>query len=264
MGSQVKNWCFTLNNFTEADIQRCKDFIQDECVFGIFQQEVGENGTPHLQGYFQLKTKKRLSFVKSHVSDRAHFETAKGTALDFVNKFQCTCGDKVYFVQQATHSRILPTVLNQEEPISLNLEHQLPMLDRERILKLLLPQSLQRDHSPMSPRSFQANGLNFTEGWSLSAEESLPDAILRLKCIGTTVQQELESLARLLNSHPRPISRWEPTSGGTDMTERMMLSSMTTEEIYVLLRNCYDSLIDTLTELSARAEAGSSFLKGCL
>ena len=264
MGSQVKNWCFTLNNFTEIEERKIKDFIQDECVFGIFQHEIGENGTPHLQGYFQLKTKKRLSFVKSHVSSRAHFETAKGTALDFINKFRITRGDRVFVGNKVTPNRISTTVVKMEEVTNLNLGPQLLVQDRERIWKLLLPQLSPSDHLQRSLQNTPVNGLNFTGGWSLSADESLLDAISRLKSIGITVQQELESLVRLLNSHPRHTLRWEPTSGGMDMTDRKTLLLMTTEEIFVLLRNCYASLTDTLTELNVRAEAGSSFLDGCL
>lgn len=78
--SQQKNWCFTLNNYTLEDIQKFKDFIQDECVFGIFQREVGECGTPHLQGYLQLITKKRISYLKSNAHGTAHFEGAKGSS----------------------------------------------------------------------------------------------------------------------------------------------------------------------------------------
>lgn len=60
-----KNWCFTWNNYTLEDI----DFLI--CLFGsdgskyIFQEEVGESGTPHLQGFVSFKTKRRpIEYVK--------------------------------------------------------------------------------------------------------------------------------------------------------------------------------------------------------
>lgn len=73
------NYCFTLNNFTEFEKNDAIRFIQSHCKYGIFQSETGESGTPHLQGYFQLSKKNRMSWLKSTFSARAHYECAKGT-----------------------------------------------------------------------------------------------------------------------------------------------------------------------------------------
>lgn len=78
--SAAVHWLFTLNNYTPAEIS---DLCGDEAqVFRYlcFGKEVGSNGTPHLQGYFQLKKKARLSRVKLIAGlERAHFEIARGT-----------------------------------------------------------------------------------------------------------------------------------------------------------------------------------------
>lgn len=65
-----KNWCFTLNNWTNEQ----KDMILSVCSNSsnkyIFQSEVGESGTPHLQGYIEFKEKIRplslFSFKEIH------------------------------------------------------------------------------------------------------------------------------------------------------------------------------------------------------
>ncbi len=55
--SPSKHWCFTLNNYTIEDIEFiCSNSSVERYVF---QEEVGELGTPHLQGYLKFKTKKR-------------------------------------------------------------------------------------------------------------------------------------------------------------------------------------------------------------
>jgi hypothetical protein len=76
----AKRWCFTLNNYTDEDLEWISKFIiPDNCVFAVVGQEIGESGTPHLQGFVNLKVKKRLSQLKELLGSRAHLEQAKGT-----------------------------------------------------------------------------------------------------------------------------------------------------------------------------------------
>ena len=72
--SPKKHWCFTLNNYTEDDVATIRSIPSEYTCFG---REVGESGTPHLQGYLSFRTKKRLSGVKKLIP-RAHWEAAKG------------------------------------------------------------------------------------------------------------------------------------------------------------------------------------------
>jgi len=72
-----KHWVFTLNNYSEAEYE---DVLTKECVYLVVGKEVGESGTPHLQGYIVMPSLKSLAQMKKVVGDRAHLERAKGTA----------------------------------------------------------------------------------------------------------------------------------------------------------------------------------------
>lgn len=77
--SAAKSWCFTLNNYTEEDVGSMKNIITKWCKYGIFGFEVGENGTPHLQGYIEFKNKDRPMNKKYLWSKRIHWEKGKGS-----------------------------------------------------------------------------------------------------------------------------------------------------------------------------------------
>lgn len=69
-------WLFTLNNYTEEDISHITDPILSEKYEYIFQEEKGQVGTKHLQGYIKYKNKVSFSTVKK-LLPKAHIETAK-------------------------------------------------------------------------------------------------------------------------------------------------------------------------------------------
>lgn len=78
--SAAKNWCFTINNYTGADeIKLNTMFDHGHFSYIIFGREVGEQGTPHLQGYVQMKKKMRMAQVKKFISGRAHLEVSRGS-----------------------------------------------------------------------------------------------------------------------------------------------------------------------------------------
>lgn len=79
--SGAKNWCFTLNNYTENDENLLELLFQNGHVnYIVFGREIGEEGTPHLQGFVQFKKKLRLRQAKSFISPRCHLEPMAGTA----------------------------------------------------------------------------------------------------------------------------------------------------------------------------------------
>ena len=78
-GKNGKRWCFTLHNWSDADIERLKKIPCKYMVVGI---EVGEKGTPHLQGYVRMTKTTTFNAVKKMIGARAHIEQARGTELE--------------------------------------------------------------------------------------------------------------------------------------------------------------------------------------
>lgn len=95
-----RSWCFTINNPTRINL--FPDGIPDTFKYLVYQLERGEQGTPHLQGYFQLARQQRMSWIKKLSAidaegntflcfDRAALFAAKGNAEQ--NKAYCTKTD---------------------------------------------------------------------------------------------------------------------------------------------------------------------------
>lgn len=77
-----RNWIFTLNNYTPEEEQQLDIDLRDpsKTILGVVGREVGERGTPHLQGYVELR--KRCSRVALQETlqalKRAHLEFRRG------------------------------------------------------------------------------------------------------------------------------------------------------------------------------------------
>lgn len=76
---QGKRWCFTLNNYVEGDFAAFHDAA--DRAFVIIGKEVGDQGTPHLQGYITFYKNKRIGALKE-INARAHWEIARGSTDD--------------------------------------------------------------------------------------------------------------------------------------------------------------------------------------
>lgn len=60
--SPKKQWCFTLNNPTISK-EELLEILQISCDYLVIGDEIGESGTPHLQGYLELSKKQRFTTV---------------------------------------------------------------------------------------------------------------------------------------------------------------------------------------------------------
>lgn len=81
---RFRNFVFTLNNPTEVEKTRLSGYLTElppAIRYIVFQTERGDGeGTSHIQGYIELRSKKEFSTCKNYVSIRAHIENRRGSA----------------------------------------------------------------------------------------------------------------------------------------------------------------------------------------
>nr|WAE42257.1 MAG: replication associated protein [Cressdnaviricota sp.] len=75
--NQLKKWCFTWNNYTADEFKALIVKLERMESKYIVGEEVGEKGTPHLQGYIELKKAARWSEFK--LSHKIHWEGTLGS-----------------------------------------------------------------------------------------------------------------------------------------------------------------------------------------
>lgn len=92
-----RNFCFTINNPTNED--RAK-LLETPYRYLVYGEEKGESGTPHLQGYCELRNQMRLNAIKAHMP-RAHIEARRGTARQAADY----CKKDGQYIEHGTMSR---------------------------------------------------------------------------------------------------------------------------------------------------------------
>lgn len=80
---KCRKWCFTLNNWTNEEKNEILSHFGTMAQY-ILGYEVGEEGTPHIQGYLEFKNAVHMSSLKK-VMPRAHLERAKGSTKQNYN-----------------------------------------------------------------------------------------------------------------------------------------------------------------------------------
>jgi len=83
-----KSYCFTLNNYTEDEYRSLVRVCETESGYAILGKEVGESGTPHIQGYIRFTKPYRFSTIKDRYLPRCHIEVAAGDAAQ--NRAYCS------------------------------------------------------------------------------------------------------------------------------------------------------------------------------
>lgn len=128
-----RNWFFTLNNYTESDIK----FFQTlpDCNY-VFQQEMGETKTPHLQGVLMFKNARSLGGVKK-IHGRAHWEVPRclSASVSYCCKSDTRFGD---IFTNIDLSKYRESDDKQPEVVGAKISY-LEMLEAERLRVLALP-----------------------------------------------------------------------------------------------------------------------------
>ena len=78
---QSKSWCFTLNNPSWQPSEYCDLFKAANAKF-TFQLEEGDRRTPHLQGFLQMETRRKMSTISAIFGDESpHLERTRDARL---------------------------------------------------------------------------------------------------------------------------------------------------------------------------------------
>lgn len=89
--SKTNRFCFTRNNYSDIHLTILKDDCTSIFKYWCFGIEVGEEGTPHLQGYFEFPNfmKVRITAAQKKLINFGlqgfHIEPAKGSAEQNIN-----------------------------------------------------------------------------------------------------------------------------------------------------------------------------------
>jgi hypothetical protein len=122
---EVKQYCFTLNNYTEEELNELVKTAESAGCLYIIGREIGEQGTPHLQGYLKLPIKKSWSAMMKLLNNkRIHLSACKGSQKQ--NAIYCS-KDKRYvtnFYEEAEPLRILDELQDWMNELKVILEIQ--------------------------------------------------------------------------------------------------------------------------------------------
>lgn len=92
--NQLVRWRFVWNNYPTHWFMVLKGFFKEKCKGWVVSEETGETGTPHLQGYFELKKKARWSELG--LPKQIHFDDCDKGREPNVNYVLGLCEKKGY------------------------------------------------------------------------------------------------------------------------------------------------------------------------
>ena len=73
---RCRTWFFTLNNYEKSDISEISEYCKTYSELYAFQEETGDNGTPHLQGCIRFKNQKKFDEIHNKWP-KMHLEICK-------------------------------------------------------------------------------------------------------------------------------------------------------------------------------------------
>jgi len=84
---KYRAWCFTLNNYTPHQEEHIQTVIKNLARYIVYGREVGDNGTPHLQGYVYFHNQRQHKAV-TRLLPGAWVTPSRGNAEK--NRVYCT------------------------------------------------------------------------------------------------------------------------------------------------------------------------------
>lgn len=107
--TKSRAWCLTLNNYTTEEYEDIKkEFPNDTLTQLVLGEEIGENGTPHLQGCIRYKNARSFSSMKK-LFPRANISECRNwdASINYCKK------DKKYF-ERNTDKNIKKITANEQ------------------------------------------------------------------------------------------------------------------------------------------------------
>lgn len=134
--NQSKYWVFTLNNWTEEQSEIIESTFEQGGYKYIWGEEVGESGTPHLQGYLEHEKRFRpsqLKFGDGLKWNQIHWEKRRGTRKQAIEYCQKDGQYKTNMTIQRRLVKMTRNVLrpNQREICDKYVEPEDPLFGRE-------------------------------------------------------------------------------------------------------------------------------------
>lgn len=102
--------CFTLNNYTDTEVEELKSCYPLKFEYLCFGKEVSETGTPHLQGYARIVGGKQVDWTVVHKwpgCARLALSNPAGNAKQ--NRVYCAKGEQTHTEYEEYHPRKTPT-----------------------------------------------------------------------------------------------------------------------------------------------------------
>lgn len=87
--NQLYKYDFVINNYVESQLSQLNSTLSSLCKKAVYGKEIGESGTPHLQGYISLKKKARITELnKLDCFKRASFRKVRNenALIDYCQK----------------------------------------------------------------------------------------------------------------------------------------------------------------------------------
>lgn len=77
--SRAKNWCYTLNNYTTEQVEHYTGLFttRDDVLYHVFGREIGDSGTPHLQGLICFNRRIRFTELMTILIGSPHVEITR-------------------------------------------------------------------------------------------------------------------------------------------------------------------------------------------
>lgn len=116
---RARSWCFTWNNYTKKDLAQLAlpNFFKSEVKKLIFQEEIGKNKTPHLQGFVQFKNPIDFHKIKEYLPE-CHLEKCASirASIKYCSKEDTRLGTRyTYGISDSELAKIKIPPLSDEE-----------------------------------------------------------------------------------------------------------------------------------------------------